>query len=95
MGLVYGDPHLVAVGSTFSAMEIAQTWWYVREEKNIHTQEFTRKNCMVRMDDDDDIWVSTATLLIQLAEIFTTGNQHEFFAKVVAIDLLDIYAPTM
>nr|GLL18804.1 probable endo-1,3(4)-beta-glucanase ARB_01444 [Ipomoea trifida] len=51
MGLVYGDPNLVAIGSTLSAMEIlsAQTWWHVREdpENSVYTQEFSRENRVV------------------------------------------------
>nr|GMC66036.1 probable endo-1,3(4)-beta-glucanase ARB_01444 [Ipomoea batatas] len=51
MGLVYGDPNLVAIGSTLSAMEIlsAQTWWHVREdpENSVYTQEFRKNNRLV------------------------------------------------
>lgn len=46
MGLAYGDTHLVAIGSTLSAMEIhsAQTWWHVRETDTLYPQDFTREN---------------------------------------------------
>ncbi|PSR87798.1 Endo-1,3(4)-beta-glucanase [Actinidia chinensis var. chinensis] len=49
MGLAYGDAHLVAVGSTLSAMEIhsAQTWWHVREGDTLYAQDFTRENRVV------------------------------------------------
>ncbi|KAM7516632.1 hypothetical protein LguiA_006215 [Lonicera macranthoides] len=49
MGLAYGDTHLVAVGSTLSAMEIhsAQTWWHVREDDKMYSEDFTRENRVV------------------------------------------------
>lgn len=49
MGLAYGDTHLVAIGSTLSAMEIqsAQTWWHVRVGDNMYPEEFTRENRVV------------------------------------------------
>ncbi|KAF7130448.1 hypothetical protein RHSIM_Rhsim10G0064700 [Rhododendron simsii] len=49
MGLAYGDTHLVAIGSTLSAMEIhsAQTWWHVRERDTLYPQDFTRENRLV------------------------------------------------
>ncbi|KAL6997043.1 endo-1,3(4)-beta-glucanase [Sarracenia purpurea var. burkii] len=49
MGLAYGDTHLVAIGSTLSAMEIhsAQTWWHLREEETSYPEDFTRENRVV------------------------------------------------
>lgn len=49
MGLAYGDTHLVATGSTLTAMEIqaAQTWWHVKEGDNLYEEEFTRENRVV------------------------------------------------
>ncbi|KAL3525789.1 hypothetical protein ACH5RR_014161 [Cinchona calisaya] len=49
LGLVYGDTHLVAIGSTIAALEIqsAQTWWHVRENDTLYAQEFTRENRVV------------------------------------------------
>ncbi|XP_057491532.1 glucan endo-1,3-beta-D-glucosidase ARB_01444-like [Actinidia eriantha] len=49
MGLAYGDTHLVAIGSTLSAMEIhsAQKWWHVREGDTLYAQDFTRENRVV------------------------------------------------
>uniref|UniRef100_A0A5B6ZK60 glucan endo-1,3-beta-D-glucosidase n=1 Tax=Davidia involucrata TaxID=16924 RepID=A0A5B6ZK60_DAVIN len=49
MGLAYGDTHLVAIGSTLSAMEIqsAQIWWHVREGDEMYAEDFTRENRMV------------------------------------------------
>uniref|UniRef100_A0A5B6ZHC3 glucan endo-1,3-beta-D-glucosidase n=1 Tax=Davidia involucrata TaxID=16924 RepID=A0A5B6ZHC3_DAVIN len=49
MGLAYGDTHLVAIGSTLSAMEIqsAQTWWHVREGDDLYAEDFTRENRVV------------------------------------------------
>ncbi|MFQ6661032.1 hypothetical protein Gotur_029333 [Gossypium turneri] len=49
MGLAYGDTHLVATGSTLTALEIqaAQTWWHVKEGDNLYGEEFTRENRVV------------------------------------------------
>ncbi|KAK3013052.1 hypothetical protein RJ639_009652 [Escallonia herrerae] len=49
MGLAYGDTHLVAIGSTLTAMEIhsAKTWWHVREGDKIYAEDFTRENRVV------------------------------------------------
>ncbi|KAL6997041.1 endo-1,3(4)-beta-glucanase [Sarracenia purpurea var. burkii] len=49
MGLAYRDTHLVAIGSTLSAMEIhsAQTWWHLREEDTLYPEDFTRENRVV------------------------------------------------
>ncbi|CAK9185928.1 unnamed protein product [Ilex paraguariensis] len=49
LGLAYGDTHLVATGSTLSAMEIhsAQMWWHVREGDNLYAEDFTRNNRVV------------------------------------------------
>ncbi|KAL7190681.1 hypothetical protein ACSBR2_022872 [Camellia fascicularis] len=49
MGLAYGDTHLVAIGSTLSAMEIhsAQTWWHVREQDTLYPKDFTLENRVV------------------------------------------------
>lgn len=46
LGLAYGDVHLVSLGSMLSALEMqsAQTWWHVREEDKLYTEEFTREN---------------------------------------------------
>ncbi|KAL4277254.1 hypothetical protein AHAS_Ahas20G0288800 [Arachis hypogaea] len=49
MGLAYGDPHLVAMGSTLTALEIhaAQMWWQVKEGGNVYEEDFTRENRVV------------------------------------------------
>ncbi|KAA8543853.1 hypothetical protein F0562_021970 [Nyssa sinensis] len=49
LGLAYGDTHLVAIGSTLSAMEIqsAQNWWHVRKGDIMYAEDFTRENRMV------------------------------------------------
>ena len=49
MGLAYGDSHLISIASTLSAFEIkaAKTWWHVRENDNLYTEEFTKENRMV------------------------------------------------
>ncbi|KAM3286332.1 putative endo-1,3(4)-beta-glucanase ARB [Capsicum chacoense] len=49
MGLAYGDTHLVAIGSTLSALEIhaAQTWWHVKEGSTLYGEEFTKNNRVV------------------------------------------------
>ncbi|XP_076930867.1 glucan endo-1,3-beta-D-glucosidase-like [Bidens hawaiensis] len=49
MGLAYGDTHLVSTSSLLLAMEIhaAQTWWHVREEDSLYSQDFTRENRVV------------------------------------------------
>ncbi|TYJ12544.1 hypothetical protein E1A91_A11G359300v1 [Gossypium mustelinum] len=49
MGLAYGDTHLVATGSTLTALVIqaAQTWWHVKERDNLYGEEFTRENRVV------------------------------------------------
>ncbi|KAJ4833261.1 hypothetical protein Tsubulata_005095 [Turnera subulata] len=49
MGLTYGDTHLVAIGSTLTALEIdaAKTWWHVRESDTLYEEEFTRENRLV------------------------------------------------
>ncbi|KAK8541774.1 hypothetical protein V6N13_137633 [Hibiscus sabdariffa] len=49
VGLAYGDTHLVATGSTLTALEIqaAQTWWHVKEGDTIYGDEFTRENRVV------------------------------------------------
>ncbi|KAK7266735.1 hypothetical protein RIF29_19387 [Crotalaria pallida] len=49
MGLAYGDTHLVAIGSTLTALEIhaAQMWWQVKEGGNLYDQDFTKENRVV------------------------------------------------
>lgn len=49
MGLAYGDTHLVALGSTLTAMEMqaAETWWHVRENEGIYEDVFSRENKVV------------------------------------------------
>lgn len=49
MGLAYGDTHLVAIGSTLTALEIqaAETWWHIREEDTLYEKDFTRENRVV------------------------------------------------
>ncbi|XP_050228453.1 glucan endo-1,3-beta-D-glucosidase ARB_01444 [Mercurialis annua] len=49
LGLAYGDTHLVALGSMLTAMEIhsAQTWWHIKENDNLYTEDFTRENRVV------------------------------------------------
>lgn len=49
MGLAYGDTHLVATGSTLTALEIhaAQMWWHVKQGDNHYGEEFERENKVV------------------------------------------------
>ncbi|KAL8231407.1 hypothetical protein R6Q57_001185 [Mikania cordata] len=49
MGLAYGDTHLVSTSSLLLAMEIhaARTWWHVREDDVIYSQDFTCENRVV------------------------------------------------
>ncbi|CAL0299114.1 unnamed protein product [Lupinus luteus] len=49
MGLAYGDTHLVAVGSTLTALEIhaAQMWWQVKSGGNLYDKDFTKENRVV------------------------------------------------
>ncbi|RZB70933.1 probable endo-1,3(4)-beta-glucanase ARB_01444 [Glycine soja] len=49
MGLAYGDTHLVAIGSTLTALEIhaAQMWWHVKEGDNQYDEEFGKENKVV------------------------------------------------
>ncbi|XP_027358539.1 probable endo-1,3(4)-beta-glucanase ARB_01444 isoform X2 [Abrus precatorius] len=46
MGLAYGDAHVVALGSTLTALEIlgAKTWWHVKEGGNLYEEDFTKEN---------------------------------------------------
>ena len=48
MGLAYGDTHLVAIGSTLTALEIhpAQMWWHVKEGVR-YDEEFGKENKVV------------------------------------------------
>ncbi|CAN1851702.1 Primary septum endo-1,3(4)-beta-glucanase, partial [Linum perenne] len=48
MGLVYGDTHLVSIGSIFNVMEIqaAQTWWHVKEGDSIYAQDLCIGSCL-------------------------------------------------
>ncbi|KAH1084421.1 hypothetical protein J1N35_024182 [Gossypium stocksii] len=62
MGLAYGDTHLVATGSTLTALVIqaAQTWWHVKEGDNLYGEEFTRENRVISVlwanKRDSGIW---------------------------------------
>ncbi|KAF1877594.1 hypothetical protein Lal_00040310 [Lupinus albus] len=49
MGLAYGDTHLVAIGSTLTALEIhaAQMWWQVKSGGNLYDKDFTKENRVV------------------------------------------------
>ncbi|CAJ1947332.1 unnamed protein product [Sphenostylis stenocarpa] len=49
MGLAYGDTHLVATGSTLTALEIhaAQMWWHVKEGDNHYGVDFEKENKVV------------------------------------------------
>ncbi|MFS7974139.1 putative glucan endo-1,3-beta-D-glucosidase [Helianthus anomalus] len=49
MGLAYGDTQLVSTSSLLLAMEIhaSQTWWHVRDDGGLYTQDFTRENRVV------------------------------------------------
>ncbi|KAL2335308.1 hypothetical protein Fmac_016521 [Flemingia macrophylla] len=49
MGLAYGDTHLVAIGSTLTALEIhaAQMWWHVKVGDNPYGEDFGRENKVV------------------------------------------------
>ncbi|XP_021762997.1 endo-1,3(4)-beta-glucanase 1-like [Chenopodium quinoa] len=48
LGMVYGDDHLVTVGSTLASFEIeaVKTWWHVKEG-GVYEGEFSKKNKMV------------------------------------------------
>ncbi|KAK7381132.1 hypothetical protein VNO78_33658 [Psophocarpus tetragonolobus] len=49
MGLAYGDTHLVAIGSTLTALEIhaSQMWWHVKEGDNLYGEDFEKQNKVV------------------------------------------------
>jgi len=48
MDLAYADTHLVAIGSTLTALEIhpAQMWWHVKEGVR-YDEEFGKENKVV------------------------------------------------
>lgn len=49
MGLAYGDAHLVAMGSTLTALETqaAKTWWHIREGEGMYEDDFSRENKVI------------------------------------------------
>ncbi|XP_020205840.1 probable endo-1,3(4)-beta-glucanase ARB_01444 [Cajanus cajan] len=46
IGLAYGDPRLVALGSTLTSLEIlgTKTFWHVEEGGTLYEEEFTKEN---------------------------------------------------
>nr|GMC66038.1 probable endo-1,3(4)-beta-glucanase ARB_01444 [Ipomoea batatas] len=66
LGVAFGDPHLVAIGSTLSALEIlsAQTWWHARDGDTIHPEDFKRENRLVSVlwanKRDSNLWLAQA-----------------------------------
>ncbi|XP_020596646.1 probable endo-1,3(4)-beta-glucanase ARB_01444, partial [Phalaenopsis equestris] len=66
MGLSYGDAHLVAIGSTLAAFEIAaaETWWHVREGDGMYEDDFSRENRVVGVlwanKRDSGLWFAPA-----------------------------------
>nr|GMC57109.1 probable endo-1,3(4)-beta-glucanase ARB_01444 [Ipomoea batatas] len=66
LGVAFGDPHLVAIGSTLSALEImsAQTWWHARDDNTIHPEDFKRENRLVSVlwanKRDSNLWFAQA-----------------------------------
>ncbi|KAK9067134.1 hypothetical protein SSX86_014459 [Deinandra increscens subsp. villosa] len=66
MGLAYGDTHLVSTSSLLLAMEIhaAQTWWHVREDNLLYTQDFITENRLVGVlwanKRDSGLWFAPA-----------------------------------
>ncbi|XP_031481517.1 ascus wall endo-1,3(4)-beta-glucanase [Nymphaea colorata] len=66
LGLAYGDPGLVAVGSTVAAMEIqaAQTWWHIPEGGDMYEEEFSKGNRVVGVlwsnKRDSGLWFAPA-----------------------------------
>ncbi|KAM6572873.1 hypothetical protein CsatA_016953 [Cannabis sativa] len=66
MGLAYGDTHLVATGSTLTALEMgaAQMWWHVKEGDKLYEEDFTRENRVVGVlwsnKRDSGLWFAPA-----------------------------------
>ncbi|XP_045818208.1 probable endo-1,3(4)-beta-glucanase ARB_01444 [Trifolium pratense] len=66
MGLAYGDTHLVAIGSTLTALEIhaAQMWWQVKGGDNVYDEEFAKENKVVGVlwanKRDSGLWFAPA-----------------------------------
>ncbi|KAG0475115.1 hypothetical protein HPP92_014801 [Vanilla planifolia] len=66
MGLSYGDTHLVSIGSTLAAFEIAaaETWWHVREGEGMYEEDFSRENRVVGVlwsnKRDSGLWFAPA-----------------------------------
>ncbi|KAI4346797.1 hypothetical protein L6164_007666 [Bauhinia variegata] len=66
MGLAYGDTHLVAIGSTLTALEIhgAQTWWQVKSGSKTYEEDFTKENRVVGVlwnnKRDSGLWFAPA-----------------------------------
>jgi endo-1,3(4)-beta-glucanase len=66
MGLAYGDTHLVAIGSTLTALEIhaAQMWWQVKGGDNVYEEEFVKENKVVGVlwanKRDSGLWFAPA-----------------------------------
>ncbi|TKY50067.1 Endo-1,3(4)-beta-glucanase 1 [Spatholobus suberectus] len=58
MGLAYGDTHLVAIGSTLTALEIhaAQMWWHVGAGHKMYEEDFTKENKVVGV-----LWLTRGT----------------------------------
>uniref|UniRef100_A0A803LKR1 glucan endo-1,3-beta-D-glucosidase n=1 Tax=Chenopodium quinoa TaxID=63459 RepID=A0A803LKR1_CHEQI len=61
LGMVYGDDHLVSVGSTLASFELeaVKTWWHVKEG-GVYNGEFCNKNKMVGLCWEYKLWFTAA-----------------------------------
>ncbi|XP_050906890.1 probable endo-1,3(4)-beta-glucanase ARB_01444 [Lathyrus oleraceus] len=66
MGMAYGDPHLVTIGSTLTSLEIlgAKMWWQVKEGGKLYEEEFTKENRIMGVlwnnKRDSGLWFASA-----------------------------------
>ncbi|KEH25272.1 putative glucan endo-1,3-beta-D-glucosidase [Medicago truncatula] len=46
MGMAYGDPQLVSIGSTLASLEICaeKMWWHVKKDGKLYEKDFTKEN---------------------------------------------------
>jgi len=46
LGMAYGDPQLVSIGSTLASLEIcaAKMWWHVKKNGKLYENNFTKEN---------------------------------------------------
>ncbi|KAM0022489.1 putative glucan endo-1,3-beta-D-glucosidase [Helianthus debilis subsp. tardiflorus] len=83
MGMAYGDPHLVKVGSLLTAMEIlsAQTWWHVKEDNTLYDEDFVEANRVVGI-----LWQSKRDSVLW----FAPADQKEFRLGIQLLPILPI-----